>query len=133
MSRSVRDAKWSLWRRRMAKFGRSGLTVVAFCEAEGVSQPTFYLWKRKLAGESVSGTPASKAKGSSGEGSRPTFLPVRIEVSEAAATARTATVEVELPNGARVRVPAGELRALDAVVVAAGRLTRPSEAEVAPC
>jgi transposase-like protein len=37
-----------LWSRRMQRFERSDLTVAAFCQSEGVSQASYYYWRRKL-------------------------------------------------------------------------------------
>ena len=37
-----------LWRQRLLRFGRSGLSAVAFCAKEGVSTPSFYAWRRRL-------------------------------------------------------------------------------------
>lgn len=34
---------------RLDRFRRSGQTVAQFCDAEGVSAPSFYVWKRTLA------------------------------------------------------------------------------------
>jgi hypothetical protein len=36
------------WRMVLARWRRSGLSVRAFCRAEGVSEPSFYWWRRKL-------------------------------------------------------------------------------------
>jgi hypothetical protein len=37
-----------LWRQRLQRLERSGLSVVAFCAKEGVSVPSFYAWRRRL-------------------------------------------------------------------------------------
>src|SRR5262249_25174824 len=37
-----------LWRQRLLRFERSGLSAVAFCAKEGVSAPSFYAWRRRL-------------------------------------------------------------------------------------
>ena len=37
-----------LWRQRLLRFERSGLSAVAFCATEGVSAPSFYAWRRRL-------------------------------------------------------------------------------------
>jgi transposase len=37
------------WTERLDRYRQSGLTVTDFCAEEGVSVPSFYLWKRKLA------------------------------------------------------------------------------------
>ena len=36
------------WTDRLSRFRRGGETVAAFCRSEGVSEASFYLWKRKL-------------------------------------------------------------------------------------
>jgi hypothetical protein len=170
MRRVVDETRRTLWGERLARFALGGLTVAAFCSAEGVSVPTFYEWKRKLApsaargrkrrlGASASGnrpaaspakSAASPAKSAaspakSAVSQRGAFLPVRIEGvtsvdgaslhSKGLATARpeTARVQIELPNGARVCVPAAELGALTAAIAAAGRVPMQGEAEASPC
>jgi hypothetical protein len=142
MRRAVDEARRRLWRQRLARFGRSGKTVAAFCAAEQVSVPTFYQWKRKLAAESVrhrrrqAATPSlrtrvrssssrKRAAGSSSVNGGGTFLPLWIEGATLA--------ELELPNGARVRVPARELAALGAAIAAAGRVPARVEAETPRC
>lgn len=129
MGRSLDEGKRSLWRQRLSRYARSSQTVAAFCAAEGVSVPTFYQWTRKLGAdrserddraERALGTPASS---SAWDG--PTFVPVRIEGA--------AVVEIELPNGARVRVPSGDVGALSAAIAAAGRLSPHAVEEASPC
>jgi transposase len=124
MREAVDEAKRWLWRDRLARFARSKKTVAAFCAAEQVSVPTFYQWKRKLAAES-SGLRTRHANASLSVNRAGTFLPVRIEGAT--------LVELELPNGARVRVPASDLTALEAAIAAAGRIPAPIEAESPRC
>lgn len=38
------------WRAILERFSRSDLTVQSFCQQEGVSVASFYLWRSKLAG-----------------------------------------------------------------------------------
>jgi hypothetical protein len=42
------SALQELWRQRLLRFARSGLSIVAFCAKEGVSAPSFYAWRRRL-------------------------------------------------------------------------------------
>lgn len=42
------------WTSRFERFANSDLTVVRFCDAEGVSVPSFYHWKKKLRSSSRS-------------------------------------------------------------------------------
>ena len=48
MPRTSNAAKVQEWVDRLARFQGSGLTAAKFCQAEGVSLPSFYQWKRKL-------------------------------------------------------------------------------------
>jgi hypothetical protein len=99
----------------MARFRRGTLTVVEFCRREGVSVPSFYAWRKRL-------EPAVEPK-SRGERSRSAlsrqpehasrlFVPVNVPSSPVA--------EIEFPNGVRVRVPATNIEAIRAVVLAGG-------------
>jgi hypothetical protein len=44
-----RAATQQAWAERLARFPDAGLSPAAFCAAEGVSLPSFYSWKRRLA------------------------------------------------------------------------------------
>ncbi|WP_406694558.1 IS66 family insertion sequence element accessory protein TnpA [Singulisphaera sp. Ch08] len=43
-----RNGREPYWRLVLARWKRSGLSVRAFCLAEGVSAPSFYWWRREL-------------------------------------------------------------------------------------
>ena len=79
-----------LWAERLERFRRSGLTVTQFCDAEGVSTPSFYVWKRTLAADTPAVAPP------------PTVVPIRITPS----SPPPAAIELALPGGAVVRFPA---------------------------
>jgi hypothetical protein len=83
------------------------MTVTRFCEAEGVSAPSFYAWRRKL---------NSGAAGGAGK-SRPTFQPVVIGPAALLAPG----LRVRLASGAEIEVGAGHLDVIRAVV---GELAR---------
>lgn len=124
MRRVVDEAKRRLWRERLARFAGSGQSVAAFCAAERVSVPTFYEWKRKLASRSV-GCRKRRTHGSASGNPVQAFLPVRIE--------GMTVVQIELPNGTRVRVPSTDLQAMGAAIAAAGSVPVRTEAEGASC
>ena len=42
-----------LWAERLRRFELVDTTVPAFCVAEGVSQPSYYHWRRKLRGPAI--------------------------------------------------------------------------------
>ena len=48
MARRHDARKDAEWRKRLKRFGRSGLTVARFCKAEGVSVASFFYWRKKL-------------------------------------------------------------------------------------
>jgi transposase-like protein len=90
-SRKVRE-----WQRRMARFRQAQQSVTEFCGKEGVSAPSFYQWRKRLAQR------ARLAEEAAG------FRPVRL-VSSAA-------VAVQLPGGTQLHVPTSERRALRLVI-----------------
>jgi transposase len=90
-SRRNPDVTRRLWAERLDRFRRSGQTVAQFCAAEGISEPSFYVWKRTLAAGTDSAGPSPPA---------PTLVSIRITPSPAA------PIELALPSGAVVRFPA---------------------------
>jgi len=48
MARTISSRKIEDWRRRLAQFQESELSVAAFCRQEGVSPPSFYVWRKRL-------------------------------------------------------------------------------------
>jgi transposase-like protein len=43
------SSKEQWWRRQVRQWRSSGLSVRAFCAAQGLSEPSFYAWRRTLA------------------------------------------------------------------------------------
>lgn len=86
--------QWSAW---IDEQRDSGLTIAAFCGVIGVSENSFYVWRRKLR-SGRSATSLSKASPSQ------SFIPLSIVESGGAGD----RIEVELPCGAVVRVPGDE-------------------------
>lgn len=83
--------KAQFWAETIAAFTQSGLSVRAFCSAQGLGEKRFYTWRRNLGLSPVTrATPVPKA-------AAPGFVPVRV-VSDALA-------EVTLPGGVTLRVP----------------------------
>ena len=79
------------WRKTLAAFSTSGLSVRAFCRQHGLHEKRFYTWRRNL-GLSPLARPATSTTPATG------FVPVRV-VSDS-------SLEVVLPSGLTVRVPA---------------------------
>jgi hypothetical protein len=100
MSRGSNPIKVQEWAERLERFSQSGQTVVQFCQAERVSQPSFYQWKKRL---------ADQASPTNSKSSRSAFRAVEwIPPSHSATTIRLANgIEIDL---------GGDLRVVQAVV-----------------
>ena len=111
MARSADLVKRRLWQQRLRRFTHGHLTVAAFCQVEGISVPSFYQW-RKILGRTAGDADLRPQ-------ATPAFVPVEV--------VRATTIEIHLPNGARLTVPAGDQASLNAAVAAVGRLPRASQ------
>lgn len=87
-----------MWRERLRRFSKSGLSVARFCEREKVSPASFYQWRRKLA-------------------ERGAFQQVVLAESEAKrdGDAEVGFVAIDFA-GVRVKVPADRVELVRAVV-----------------
>jgi transposase-like protein len=90
-----RSSKEQFWRTMVGRWQGSGLSVRAFCQRHGLSQPNFYWWRRTLTLR---------------EAAAVRFTPVRIvpEPSpQTAADSGIGSLEVLLSTGRRLRVGVG--------------------------
>lgn len=137
MARGQDLVKWEVWRRRLRAFDREDTPVSRFCQREGVSVATFYLWRRKLAVEASTasllgatakaqlGAPSSvrsqrsavqQARNSGVLKSRRRkaagvgFVPVSITSQS--------SLEVWLPGGTRLLVPCHDREVIHTVIAA---------------
>jgi putative transposase len=99
MSRGSDGEKVKAWRERFRRYAKSTLSVGDFCREEGLSVPTFYHWRKKLA----------QAPLRRQSGKRRAFRPVMVTPSVAA-------LSVRLPGGAELEVPRENLDTVRAVV-----------------
>lgn len=124
-----RGGREQLWRRLMAKRGRSGLSVRKFCDQEGLRESAFYFWRRELArrdAESASGRGVRRDGASRALGDvrrQPAFLPVAMSSStiEPVRNSAEGTIEVRLPEGTVLRIAGGVDAATLGVVLKAVR------------
>jgi hypothetical protein len=100
MARSLSPAKADEWRRRLQRFQKSRQTVATFCHQEGVSVPSFYLWRKRLAVSRPTKHVCSKPSAG--------FRPVRLLPSVG--------VSVELPGGTQLVVPTTDRESLRLVI-----------------
>ena len=123
MANRVRsEVKERLWREQVTSWQRSGLSIRQYCQQHQLNEPNFYAWRRELARRDEVGgiatKPVQRAKPSS-----VTWMPVTVDPST------VPVVEVQLPTGAILRVPAGvESIALERILTALHQATAAQEA-----
>lgn len=87
----------STWSKRLDRFDRADVTIAQFCLQEGISQASFYQWRRKLRGQ----PPAPKSIQTP---PMPRFLPVSLPTPPVPPPETLQSLmTVELPGGIRVR------------------------------
>jgi len=106
MARSLTDRKAQEWRQRFLRFEKSRQSIAAFCRAEGVSAPSFYLWRQRLRAASTARPGTTLAP----EG----FRPVRLLPA--------ASLTAQLPGGTQLVVPLSDPEGLRAVLDAVVRV-----------
>jgi len=122
MERKQNTCAEAVWRQRLARFARGNWTVAEFCCREGVSNPSFYQWRKRLHQCDQRGRRVEQADSGTSTGDLPgCFLPVNVTGLSVA--------EMELPNGIKVRVPATNVELLRTAIFAGYEVCQ----EVAPC
>ena len=108
MPRNVSDDRRRYWRDLIERQQTSGLNIARFCADVGVSQNSFYVWKKRL----LTTAPARQAttvrrKHRRKKAVAKSLVPVRIvtDVGHQPPTAKA--IEVAWPHGIVLRIPAG--------------------------
>lgn len=121
----MRVEKVAEWQARFERFHQARTSIAQFCRDEGISTPSFYIWRRKLqqmptsrrgARRNTRGPQGSRARLAS-EPQRSRFVPVRVlegGVNLCGPTAMTA----ELPGGTRLTIPVAGPEALQLAIAA---------------
>jgi hypothetical protein len=109
--------KEQFWQGHVARQRAGGLSVRVYCARQGLTEPSFYAWRRELA-----------RRDQARRSARPVDF-VRLEVPEPS-PARS-TIEIVLKNEVRILVPAGAVRDSLREVLAALGVVR--DAEPRPC
>lgn len=90
-----RNEKRLYWNELVARQAASGLSVREFCSQAGVSEPSFYMWRRKFAAERRGeGKPSHRRAALAGVGE---FIPLTLRDEPGA-------LEVVHPRGYRIRI-----------------------------
>jgi hypothetical protein len=117
MARSLSNPKAHQWRQRFVRFEKSRQSINAFCQQEGISPQSFYLWRKRLARSPGAGqTPVPAAA---------SFRPVRLLPA--------AGVGVQLPGGTQLVVPIADPHSLQVVIETLVRLDAQQAGELRPC
>jgi len=111
MARPIDRDKEQFWRQIFARWRTSGLSIAAFCEDAGLSQQSFYRWRRVLPKRTSRLDPqrrpeavdsATRKAATAIARPLPLFVPLAVESIAAAAV-----LEVVVRGGRVIRVPAG--------------------------
>ena len=89
--KSTKDDQQQFWRMAIETWQASGLSIRQFCKQEGLPEPAFYSWRKKL----TSGDPESQNQNTSA------FIEVAVPRSN------SAVIELLLTSGNTLRIPAG--------------------------
>lgn len=102
MNRSAEKA--AFWEFVLSEHIESGLSISAFCRREGVSQASFYQWRKKLGGGALNASPSSHPATTN-------FVPVEIvpandssALSDQAVVANHIALTIRTPGGYAVDI-----------------------------
>ena len=94
------------WRKRMRQYERSGLTIQAFCDREGLVAHQFSWWRSELKRRDAKSQADSRSPKKRGRprkvGQDAGFIPVQLE-----SPSTSSAVEVVLDQPPRIRVSSG--------------------------
>ena len=120
MARTNSAERRRFWQELFAKQSALGLSVAQACQEAGVSQATFYAWRKRLQ-LSRRTNAAAESRRSPTKTASP-LVPVRI-IPDRTAADRASTMIVELPGAVRVQIQSGcDAATLQAVLEAASSL-----------
>jgi hypothetical protein len=85
------------WERRLERYQTHEVNLDVFCLQEGVSRSTFYRWKRRLDNGIPEMLQTDAGEPEPNGSTDALFLPISLKKSR---------IEIELPNGGMVRLPA---------------------------
>jgi len=105
------------WRRIVAEYKRSGLSIREFCRKGKLRETAFYFWRRELQRRQAEQQQRKKAD----TGVAPRFVAVRVERQDGPAT--PGGIEILLSGGCRVHVtaPVDRQALADVLAVLEGR------------
>lgn len=102
------EAKEQFWRQIVEAHAGSGLSVRRYCSDRGITEPSFFAWRKELARRDA----AAKEKRARTASTNQSPAPIRFAQLQIASgeLAGAACLEIVLPTGVRIRVPRGACR-----------------------
>ena len=97
MARKKSTEKELHWRNLVTRQAGSGLSIRQYCAKEGISQPSFYAWRKRLRGQESAGRRSREPSGKEQANGGSAFIPLRLRDSASA-------LVVIHPLGYQVRV-----------------------------
>lgn len=121
------EEKLEFWTLALQEYRESGLSVRAFCEREGLAEPSFYAWRKRLSLQATASEKTATKKAVHGD----KLVPVRIVDEDRSLTAQASVqMEISTPSGYTLRFDGGvEMHRLNAVLVTIAKL----QCEAASC
>jgi transposase-like protein len=104
MAKTISAERRRFWQELFAKREALGLSVARVCEEAGVSQATFYAWRKRLQ-SSRQVRSMVRSRRSPTQTASP-LVPVRI-IPDRTVADRASAMIVELPGAVRVQIPPG--------------------------
>lgn len=92
--KSTKDDQRQFWQMAIETWRAGGLSIRQFCRQEGLQEPAFYSWRKKLAGDDSERDNQDKAESSA-------FIEVAMPQNNSAA------IELLLTSSNTLRIPAG--------------------------
>ena len=109
MRKGPSDKRERFWRDLVERQPKSGLSITKFCAQAGVSQNSFYVWKRRLqAIVQTSGPGVRRRRQRHGKAVAKSLslVPVRLIPDLGLPSAAAPAIEVAWPTGLVLRIPA---------------------------
>ena len=97
MYKKNRNEKELHWREILKRQTDSGLSIRRFCATEGISEPSFYAWRKRLRERNSATQPRKAGRRNDGRGQEGLFVP--LQLVDAAAR-----LEIVHPLGYRIQV-----------------------------
>ena len=135
--------KEAYWRGHVERQSGSGVSIRKYCRENGVSEPSFYLWRRELRKRDLErGVDDRREHEGSSDVVPAGLVAVDVVASDSASTDRTAMLEIDVSGGVVIRLredaAADTLERVLGVVCRHGVTSRGAAAsaggcEVGPC